>query len=206
MKKMMNIPLNEFLKEKKINCPESQIHESCRLIINEELADNVNLNIGRRVELRNLNINITGINSTLVIEDEAKIRGNIFIRHRNSSLFIGKGSTTVNCSFYALEGRAIKIGRDCMFSSGVIIRTSDEHTIFNINTHERLNTAQDIIIGNHVWLGEGVTVNKGVQIPDNVIFGSKALITKGKYFCNAIYAGVPAKLIKLNVGWDRALL
>ena len=52
-----------------------------------------------------------------------------------------------------------------------------------------------MIIGNDVWIGEGVTIKGGVRIGDGAIVAMNACVTKDvpPY---AIVGGVPAKIIR----------
>ena len=52
-----------------------------------------------------------------------------------------------------------------------------------------------IRIGNNVWIGDKVSINKGVKIGNNVIIGANSVVTKD-IPNNVIIAGVPAKIIK----------
>lgn len=93
-----------------------------------------------------------------------------------------------------------------MFSSGIFIRNSDEHSIFDKATGERINPAKDITISDRVWLSEGVTVAKGVTIAPDCVVGARSYVGKSLQTPNAIYAGTPAKLVRENVVWHRRLL
>ncbi|MGY6027798.1 acyltransferase [Phytobacter sp. AG2a] len=157
------------------------------------------------VQLRNFSIVISGERNTLHIKKNSNMRGGVHIRHTGSKIIIEKDFTAVNVTMFALEGKSIIIGEDCMFSSGVILRTSDEHPIFDILTEERINFAKDIIIGKHVWVGEGVTLNKATNIPDGCIIGATSFVSKKLNRPSAAYAGTPAKLVRENVLWKRKL-
>ena len=123
----------------------------------------------------------------------------------NSELIIGKNFSTKSISIWITvePNKKVIIGDDCMFSHTIIIRTSDAHTIYDIDTRKVLNNAEDIIIGNHVWIGQQNTILKGSVIPDNSIIGAKSLVNKKFDKNNTIIAGVPAKVVKSNVNWDR---
>ena len=92
-----------------------------------------------------------------------------------------------------------------MFASGIVIQTTDFHAIIN-SQNETLNKAQDINIGNHVWLAMNCTILKGSQIPDNSIIAANALYTAKSYIPNddderigltgRIFMGNPAKCVK----------
>ena len=72
----------------------------------------------------------------------------------------------------------MKIGGGCMFSDGMGVRNSDSHGIYDMKTKRRINFSENIEIGNHVWLGMGVSVLPGVTIADGCIVGMKSVVTK----------------------------
>jgi acetyltransferase-like isoleucine patch superfamily enzyme len=92
-----------------------------------------------------------------------------------------------------------------MFSHRIEIRNGDSHAIFDYNSKMRINDAQPIKIGNHVWLGADSKVLKGSIIEDGAIISTGAIVT-GHVERQAIYAGVPAKKIKENIYWERERL
>lgn len=51
-----------------------------------------------------------------------------------------------------------------------------------------------VFIGNNVWIGDKVTILKGVNIGDNVIVGAHSVVTKD-IESNSIAAGVPCRVI-----------
>lgn len=65
----------------------------------------------------------------------------------------------------------------------------------------RINPAEDIEIGNHVWIGHRVLIQKGVRIPNNTVIGTGAIVTKKFDETNTILAGVPSKVVKHNINW-----
>lgn len=96
---------------------------------------------------------------------------------------------------------SITVGNDCMFSNNIIIRTSDAHTIYDLQTNERLNPAKDIIIGNHVWIAPNSRIMKGAVIEDGVVVGSNTMVTK-HIPSNVLVVGMPARIVKENIGWS----
>jgi acetyltransferase-like isoleucine patch superfamily enzyme len=70
----------------------------------------------------------------------------------------------------------------------------------------RINQAADVEVGNHVWIGYRVLINKGVVIPENTIIGTGAVVTKSFTEENTVIAGVPAKVVKRNVNWCKERL
>ena len=55
----------------------------------------------------------------------------------------------------------------------------------------------DIIIEGFVWIGANVFINPEVTIGKNSVIGANSVVTKN-VIPNAIYGGVPAKLIRMK--------
>ena len=102
-----------------------------------------------------------------------------------------------------LEGTKIIIGNDTLFSSNIKFRTGDSHCVLDASSRRRTNLSKDIILGNHVWVGNSVIVLKGSIIGDNSIIAIGSVLTGKTYPANCIIGGNPAKVIKNNVDWDR---
>jgi len=69
-------------------------------------------------------------------------------------------------------------------------------------TGNKINKSKPIKIGNHVWVGKGCAILKGVTIGDGAIVGAHSVVTKD-IPPRTLVAGVPAKIIKENVNWKR---
>ncbi len=111
--------------------------------------------------------------------------------------------TTCNIvNFRAFEGQSIKIGRDCMLGADIEIDTSDFHTIYDLETGQIMNPGKGVMIGSHVWIANGCGVLKGATIGDGSVIGAKSLVT-GAIPAKCVAAGVPARVIRSNVGWSR---
>ena len=91
-------------------------------------------------------------------------------------------------------------GNGCMLSDNIEIRTTDNHAIYDIESGERINPEQDINIGEHVWIGMGATILKGVSIADGCIIGAKSIITKSIDENNCCVVGY-SKIVRRNVKW-----
>ena len=53
----------------------------------------------------------------------------------------------------------------------------------------------NVKIGENCWIGGHATINPGVEIGDNVVVASGAVVTK-TFGDNVLLAGVPAKIVK----------
>lgn len=125
---------------------------------------------------------------------------------RGSEIQIGDGTSfTWNAQLLSHEASQIRIGKDCLFASNVIITTSDMHSIVDAHTGERINAPGPIDIGNHVWLGQNVYVLKGVRIGEGSIVGAASVVTRNVP-ANSLAVGTPARVVRENVTWRHDLM
>ena len=125
---------------------------------------------------------------------------------KNNKCYFGNNFTNTRyllISFGREPNLSCNIGEDCMFATNIIFRLSDFHTIIDNATNKITNYGKNIVVGNHVWLTQNVTILKGVHIADNSIIGTGSVVTKDCNTINSMYAGLPAKIIKTNVSWTR---
>ena len=92
-----------------------------------------------------------------------------------------------------------------MFSSHVDVRTSDAHSIIDATTGKRINFAEDVEIGEHVWLGLNCQILKGARIGDHSVIATGAIVS-GSIPANSIAAGIPARPIRSGISWRRDLI
>ena len=152
---------------------------------------------------KDVRIFIYGNNHHLIVEENVTFKkGLIWFEDHNCEISIGTGTTIEEAALSVAEnGTKITIGKDCMFSKGVHITTTDSHSIISIETGQRTNPAKNIEIRDHVWLGYNVNVNKGVTIEENSVVAGHSVVTKS-IPSNSIAAGLPAKVVKTGITWD----
>ena len=114
---------------------------------------------------KDVRIFIYGNNHHLIVEENVTFKkGHIWFEDHNCEISIGAGTTIEEAELSVAEnGTKIIIGKDCMFSRGIHVSTTDSHSIISIETGQRTNPAKNIEIRDHVWLGYNVNVNKGVN-------------------------------------------
>lgn len=84
---------------------------------------------------------------------------------------------------------SVRIGDNCMLAERAFITDADWHDHYHrIFPGKRA----PIVLENNVWLGDGVTICKGVTIGENSIIGAASVVTRD-IPANTVAAGNPAK-------------
>lgn len=149
--------------------------------------------------------NIVGSNNLLEIGTNSTLLNVTFTMHKDDNVIrIASGfDCHASTELAALEGTKILIGKDALFSANINFRTGDSHIVLDAATGDRTNMSRDIIIGDHVWVGNHVFVLKGANIGDNSIIAIGAVVPGKDYPANCILGGNPARVIKGNTNWRR---
>jgi len=154
----------------------------------------------------NLVIHVIGKNNKITIEPGCNLQGlTLQMIGDNNQISIGKKTTSWQSVLSAQEGTSISIGSDCMISAEVLVVTTDTHSILD-EEGVRINPAKDIVIGNHVWLGNSCTILKGIQLGDGSVVGRSSIVTKSFPVGNQVIAGNPAIVRRENITWTRERL
>lgn len=190
--------------------------------VNFNCGDNLIFVNAEKSQLNNSKINFQGKNNILFIEDGVTLKNSTINFNRDSSVvYLGRNrhDYLLNCSvnngntvyigqdcyingtmnIIASEGKNVIIGDDGLFSFGIWVRTADPHLVYDVNTKERINYSQSVLVGDHVWLGQQSLVLKGTQIGSGSIIGGGTVVAGKRLISNAVYGGNPAKLIKEGV-------
>ena len=126
----------------------------------------------------------------------------VFYGH-NGYVVIGNGNSFVQTRIEITTKGNVIIGDDNMFSWRISLQQPDHHLIFDVDTRKRINKYKNITIGNHVWVGTGVVLLGGGDIPDNCIIGYGSITSRKFTETNCVLAGAPAKIVRRNVLWSR---
>lgn len=186
-----------------LSIDKSSILNNCVIDI---LGSNNELEINESAMIHNVKFYIRGDNNKIKIGRKAMFNtsGSIWIDDDDCEAIIGEKTTFEETHLVVTEPNSkIVIGKDCMFSYDIDLRTSDSHSIVDSITNERINYAQNIVIGDHVWVGSHVSILKGAHISDNSVVATRALVTKTFLESNILIGGMPAKKLKENINWTR---
>jgi acetyltransferase-like isoleucine patch superfamily enzyme len=155
--------------------------------------------------------------SNLVIGDNVTLGGRVFIRMRkNGRITLANGVrtgthvwlvTANDAEFRVGEnsilgsysifngGHGITIGANCIFAAFVYINSSEHFFSKGELIQKQGFFGSPVKIGEDVWLGGHLSVNKGVQIGRGAVIGIGSVVTKNipEY---KVAVGNPAKVVK----------
>ena len=202
---ILKIKERKFLK---LNSYENMSNGIVNIDYNDKCRSN-KIVIGKECRLDLPTIRIRGSHNTIIIEDGVYMgkQCSFWMEGDGINIVIGKNTSfTRLCHFCAQENDvSIIVGEDCMFSNKIIVRTSDSHPIYDLNTKERLNPAKSVKIGSRVWIAPDSKIMKGAEIGDGSIVGSNTMISK-TYPSNCLIVGMPGRIVKENIYWTREAL
>lgn len=130
-----------------------------------------------------------GENVTIGRRSEVAGAGNISV---GNNVYIGSGATLMTTRAH------IEIGDWVMTGPNITIITGDHRTdivdrpMMSLSDEDKLpENDEDVVIGNDVWIGSGVTILKGVHVSDHCVIAAGALVTKDVEPEYSIWGGFP---------------
>lgn len=169
---------------------------------------NNRLVVGENARLTNCEIRLDGDNNLIEIGAGVKFRsGKIYLRKTsNQYIRIGADTTIENAYLLVDEASNIDIGKDCMLSAKILIRTGDKHSILDMQTGKRINPSCDVRIADRVWIGREAQVLKGAVLQSDTVVGACSVVTRAFDRGNCVIAGAPAKVVREGIRWSRELI
>ena len=152
--------------------------------------------------LKDCSITIRGNNNTINIGAGCKFnKASLYIENNGGRIIIGKDTIIHGQTHIAvIEGKAVNIGERCLFSANITLRTGDSHSILD-RKGNRINPSRDIMIGNHVWIGNTVTILKGTRVNNDSVIATGAILTGKEFPSNSIVGGFGGNVLKSEVDW-----
>lgn len=123
--------------------------------------------------------------------------------HNDNTFAIGQRAYTNGPLHAILSERCnIFIGDDALFSFGIWLRNADPHLVYSAKTMKRVNLSRDVLIGDHVWIGQSSLMLKGTIIGSGAIVGGHSVVAGKRIPSNTSWAGNPARCIAADVFFD----
>ena len=163
---------------------------------------------GKVSVLERCNIEIHGSHNRIIIEGGVSAKDlKIYCADEHCFVYVKEDScVSGQTELAAMEGTKIIIGKDCLFSANITLRAGDSHSVIDAATSERINPSKDIIIGDHVWIGNTVIVTKGTVVGNNSVIATGSVVTGKMFPDNCIIGGNPARIIKEGIDWNTSKL
>lgn len=117
------------------------------------------------------------------------------VRNEDSEIIIGN-DVAINNSFSAVAYSKIIIDDNVIIGVNCSIMDSDGHFLKSDMRNTLNPPSMQVHIKQNVFLGDNVTVLKGVTIGENSVIANGSIVTKD-IPANIIAGGVPAKVIKM---------
>ena len=130
-----------------------------------------------------------------IVGKDYRLGDKVYISHPKN-ISIGERTYINSGMLFASANAHINIGKDCLISYNVHIRT-DMHNYMDAGKciNQQGTTEQDVTIEDDVWIGYSVSIMPGVCIRKGSVIGTGAVVTKSTdpY---GVYVGIPARKIK----------
>jgi len=132
----------------------------------------------------------------IILHDRVGLRRGValYLRRRGATIEIGRNSY-LNRRSEILCVRRVRIGADCAIAWDVLITDSDRHSI------DGGDPDQPVEIGDHVWIGAGAKILKGVTIGSGAVVAAGSIVSSDVP-AGALVGGVPASTIREHVEWS----
>lgn len=149
-------------------------------------------------------VSFNGSRNVLLVEESTQKLGfNATLGGNQNLIQIGPDVSINSADLLASGyGARVIIGKGCMISYGVRVRTSDSHSIIDLENGAVINSPQSVAIDEDVWLAADVMVLKGVHIGRGSIIAARSVVTRDVPPCT-LMAGTPARKVRSNVSWLR---
>lgn len=148
-------------------------------------------------------LEISGDGNLFKIDNYSRIKGKFFLEGTNGVISINRNTSFEDVQIICAENCNVNIGKDCMFSRRIEIRTTDAHSLVNLENGQRTNPASNIEIGNHVWIGTDCLILKNTKIADNCVIGARSIVNKAFDSEGSLIAGSPARVVREKITWQR---
>lgn len=148
--------------------------------------------------------------SDITIGDYFRFFGGSIVTQSGGKIKIG---SHCQFGFNLLLGsvNSITIGDYALFADNITIMDNNNHPVNPLDRELMHNTdyksdyrgwkysaSKPIVIGNNVWCGSNVRINKGVTIGDGAVIAACTVVTKDVP-ANSICAGNPGKIVKIDI-------
>lgn len=145
---------------------------------------------------------IINIEGTLAFREKCTVGCGFNFRIYPTGYIILGNRSHFGAKIEIISKNEIEIGDFSRIAFETVIMDSGFHYVVNLETNIVNNVDSSVKIGNHNWIGNKTSINKGTKTPNNIIVASQSLLNKDytNYISEySLIGGMPAKLLKNNV-------
>lgn len=134
---------------------------------------------------------------TIAIGDRVSTRCGVVINAQSGAIQIGD-NVSLNDYTVLLGHGGIRIGNDVRIAAHVVM-ASFEHGYDDVDVpiRRQANVKKPIIVEDDVWIGAGAKILGGAHIAKGCVIGANSVV-KGQTVPFGVYAGAPARLVKMR--------
>ncbi len=158
----------------------------------DEVGENVSLLGARYLEVNGPRISV-GDYFVAIAAPDAPIRLNVWQTQTGSGEIRIGSYSILSPGVRISSASSVTIGSSCMVAQDAYITDADWHDLY----HRAFapGETKPICLDDNVWIGDGVTVCKGVHIGENSVVGAGAVVVRD-IPPNVVAAGNPAKIVR----------
>jgi acetyltransferase-like isoleucine patch superfamily enzyme len=108
------------------------------------------------------------------------------------------GDSFINDLSRVFCNNRIKLGDNCVISWNIDILDYNFHELY---IDGERSYPGPVVIGDNVWVRQGVTILPNVEIKDNAVIGAESVVTKD-VLSGSLAVGNPVEIIETNIRWD----
>lgn len=139
-----------------------------------------------------------GRDSRFEVEGSASIGPGVGIAVGAGAHFSMGDGSYISADATILCTAEVTIGRECALAWGLMIMDTDFHEV--VRPGRMWRDRAPVHIGDHVWIGAGVTILKGVTIGDGAVIAARSVVTRDVP-PRTLVRGNPAEVVRDEVDW-----
>lgn len=157
--------------------------------------------IGDGVDMPTLSF--SGAGGLVVLGDNVRTSLTGFTVCPDCTILIGENTSIGTFGFGdARNGGIIIVGDGNAWDGATSFMTDDAHAIRDVESGRRLNVyGGRIVVGSHVWLGEGVRMMGDCSIGEGSVIERDAFVKRRRIEPRSQAGGRPAKTIRTGITW-----
>ncbi|MFO1340208.1 MAG: acyltransferase [Burkholderiaceae bacterium] len=137
----------------------------------------------------------------LIVGTDTNVRAHIQMFGK-PRLFIGDRTTIAQARLIVANADVV-IGEDCQFADDVILQSSEQHPITDLDTGEPINARRrSVHVDRHVLVGRRAMLLPDVRLGEGAIVEAGAVVTQD-VAANTLVGGAPARVLRERVAWSR---